>query len=389
MLVNGDDILFWCPDLVSYETWKSQVTLAGLSPSLGKNYISYNQAKRGARQPLVINSELFFVKCSRTEQQLPGHYSLSVKPPLLNLRLATGREYDYSPEAQEQSIFGTHLHQRDAIRTRAFDLIKGYDRETQDHLMSLFIRTNYPMLKRFPEGMNWFIHPTCGGIGLPVTRKVTLSPEQRKIAGFMALDPDQVIARKISMGSVMPVYLDQALKAHRQRERTLSVVKLFEEVKICDLCPSECSSLSSGSDTSITSGSSRTSCLCEIEDFDDYVFEVDWAKAVEEQERREQIINKLEKGSIAPSGSDDQIASYGRGEVGDPSMIWLSLLSHYFEHGTITLSDKGDRFRETFFNRFEKAKLESRKHWAQPLSFRKCVMGVSGRVVYPIRPTMV
>lgn len=68
VLVNGDDVSFFCPDEEFYETWSRKVSSAGFKKSLGKNYRS--------RQFVTINSKMFLV--IPMKKDLLGHHTSRV-----------------------------------------------------------------------------------------------------------------------------------------------------------------------------------------------------------------------------------------------------------------------------------------------------------------------
>jgi hypothetical protein len=179
LLVNGDDILFWCPSVEAYARWKETVSRAGLKPSVGKNYTSDSF--------LVINSQIWSVKRSIDffGQEIWVNTGLL---PSMNLGLLFGTTKSESSHSMEKALFGSHEAQRDSLNLRAHDWVAGYP-EDQDMMMSVFIQYWKSTLKSVPKEVSWWVHPSYGGLGLPVTREVEITDRQRKLAAYLHLAP--------------------------------------------------------------------------------------------------------------------------------------------------------------------------------------------------------
>lgn len=290
MLINGDDVLFWCPSMQYYEFWKVCTGSFGLKPSLGKNYVS--------NRFLVINSQLASVK---RVVDFYGRQTWTVNEmvPTLNLGLLYGTAKSGSAHEAEKSLFGTHQCQMDSLRQRAEDFIGGFP-SLRDEMMSVWIKYWTPVLNKFPQGMSWFIHPSLGGIGLPVTREVTITDRQRKLAGKILLDSSPDGARLLQGISMpLPAFVDCFSRELSDRYKKLG------------------------------------------------------AKFVED-------------------GREDD-SSWGQ-------------LNHYLSHGFDETDPEGFSRFVLSWNRLWKS---SARHWADPLSFRKCVAGLSrpkgldGTILYP------
>jgi hypothetical protein len=189
MLVNGDDILFWCPGRDSYERWKEMTALAGFKASIGKNYCSDSY--------LVINSEISRIK-RNVDYFGSETWELVQKLPSLNFGLLFGTVKSGSSHALEKTLYGTHEAQRDSLNMRAHDWVEGYP-EDRDLMMCVFLKYWKALLHSVPKEMSWWVHPRFGGLGLPVTRTVTITERQRKLAAYLWVEGDTLggIARPV------------------------------------------------------------------------------------------------------------------------------------------------------------------------------------------------
>jgi len=198
MLVNGDDILFWCPGKDEYAYWKEMVTSAGLKPSLGKNYCS--------DEYLVINSEISRIK-KCIDWFGSEQWILVERLPSLNFGLLFGTTKSGSSHHMEKTVYGSHDLQRDSLRMRAHDWIAGYP-EDQDLLMSVFISYWKDLLHSVPKEMSWWVHPKFGGLGLPVTRNVEITGRQRKLAAYLWTTGDSLKG----LGQPIPEFTDAYMR---------------------------------------------------------------------------------------------------------------------------------------------------------------------------------
>jgi hypothetical protein len=192
LLVNGDDILFWCPSKDAYRRWKAWTEMAGLKPSIGKNYTSSKY--------LIINSQIFGIRKS-IDFFGAEVWENTGDLPCMNFGLLTGEVKSGSSHAAEKTMFGTHELQRDSFRQRAHDWCDGFP-EDRDLMNNVFINQNREVLRGLPEGISWWVHPRLGGLGLPVTREVNITTAQRKLAAMLYLDPSH---RDSVKGLTMPL----------------------------------------------------------------------------------------------------------------------------------------------------------------------------------------
>jgi len=204
MLVNGDDILFWCPDMAAYGRWKDLVTVAGLKPSLGKNYCS--------DEYLIINSEVARI---RKNVDFWGQevWQLIGKLPSVNLGLLFGTTKSESSHALEKTIYGSHEMQRDSLRQRATDFVDGYP-EDRDLMLSVFVNYWNSTLKAVPKEVSWWVHPRYGGLGLPVTREVEITERQRKLAAHLHVSQGAEHGPTIKgLAQPLPEFTEACMKA--------------------------------------------------------------------------------------------------------------------------------------------------------------------------------
>ncbi|ACF16360.1 putative RNA dependent RNA polymerase [Ourmia melon virus] len=171
ILVNGDDILFRCPER-TIPFWTRMVTIAGLSPSPGKNFVSYRYCQ--------LNSELYDMSGSRAE------YLPFIKANLIYGTLARGCERKRAADL----CYGDTTTEGGTFGHRARALIKGFGPDMQDRLMSRFLHSIKGFLEKIPE-VSWFIHPRYGGLGLPLTRPVTHNPYHLRIAAYLSCGGEQ------------------------------------------------------------------------------------------------------------------------------------------------------------------------------------------------------
>jgi hypothetical protein len=220
MLINGDDILFWCPSMDAYGRWKEMVTAAGLKPSLGKNYTS--------DRFLVINSQIWEVM-RRVDYFGQNSYVLKSSLPTVNLGLYYDVQKSQSSHGAEKTLFGSHIMQRDSFRELATDWINGYP-EDRDGMLSLLLRKRKDFLDQLPTGMSWWCHPKLGGLGLPVTREVTITNRQRKLAGllFLEQDPTKRWQMMPSLQSPLPAFVDVAMRDFSRVAKALHVTYSYE-----------------------------------------------------------------------------------------------------------------------------------------------------------------
>jgi hypothetical protein len=213
-LVNGDDVLLWLPDDgPSYDRWKHLTSKCGLVPSMGKNYTS--------RSHVIINSEIWKIH-HNADYFGQTYWAIDEKLPLLNLGLLYGESKSESPLAREKTMFGSHHMQRDSIGQRCRDFVdSAFDK---DKACSLFIKKNKTDLDQLPREVNWFVHPSLGGLGFPVTREVEIPHVHRKIAGlFWHADIPEVRNLSITYRQPLPDFVESVMACQMRAERQLGV----------------------------------------------------------------------------------------------------------------------------------------------------------------------
>jgi hypothetical protein len=171
MLINGDDALFKLP-LDQYGAWKQMVSDCGLSPSLGKNYISNDF--------IMLNSELWWIDWSEFSGLRTGRFL-----PFVNLGLLSGRSKVLSDSRKENPGAAD-------IVSNCCSLLRGWEGEYHDQLLSYFISANRAAIESvcYPK-QNWFLPRQLGGLGLPrpKSREVKLTRGQRKLASNLFAHP--------------------------------------------------------------------------------------------------------------------------------------------------------------------------------------------------------
>jgi hypothetical protein len=163
MLINGDDLLMRLPDGY-YDAWKSFVLVAGLTPSVGKNYVS--------KSFVIINSTLFQQNDSMLGQsnfQEEPYINSGLLHPVVNSRNSLSNDH-FSLDPQVWDL-GQVSHR----------LVKGFSPEVQDRMMSIYIGdpTVRGLLGGINGGISYYASKTLGGVGLKATRGGLLSPEQQ------------------------------------------------------------------------------------------------------------------------------------------------------------------------------------------------------------------
>lgn len=178
--------------------------------SLGKNYTSEDW--------LVINSEIW--KIGRSVDFFGRRIWISHGVvPYVNLGLLYGEQKQQTRVAErhsdaERSMFGSHAMQDDSWAARARDFVRGLP-DKKDEMLSWWIEVNRKLLSSVPEGMSWFVHPSLGGLGLPVTREVTITEGQRKLAAALWVEPSSELYHLMHPVRRLPqpAFLDRYLSA--------------------------------------------------------------------------------------------------------------------------------------------------------------------------------
>jgi hypothetical protein len=174
--VNGDDVFLTLP-VSGYGFWKRMVSLVGLTPSPGKNYVCPDLA--------VMNSDLFSIK------RFPHHCEVERIP---TLRLNLLRVTQTAGCERRRFLFREDevLAHGKSLKGRAEELIRGWDDGMQVYLMRKFIRYARPILDTLPP-VSWWLPVRRGGLGLPRVSSVRpegLGMHHLRLAAWLAcLDP--------------------------------------------------------------------------------------------------------------------------------------------------------------------------------------------------------
>jgi hypothetical protein len=166
LVVNGDDVGMIL-EKDRYENWCKVVTAIGLSPSVGKNYLS--------RDFLIMNSELRIA----TIQQ-DGHVVWK-RQGFLNQSLLFSMEKKGTEAGRDNRpyLFPTDLG---AICSQ---LLEFEDLRTQKIWRKWFCDWHADVLKQLVPGISRFLSPDLGGAGIPILdSEVTL--EERRVAAAIA-----------------------------------------------------------------------------------------------------------------------------------------------------------------------------------------------------------
>lgn len=220
IMTNGDDILFFCTK-EEYVVWQRFVKAAGLSPSIGKNYLSQDfmminselrtiprnwfspwidLTKGYKAYPVFIESGYegtLYKVCIHPEDrrwkkgvcQRPGRWHayfsdtsdlsglfLSVTPlePTLNDGLPIYRPYvnlgllraveRKGPDAGKSMLNKLAYPE---LGPRACALTYGFSEPTRSGLIRKFVHNHRSILARVPLGCGWHIGSSLGGVGIP------------------------------------------------------------------------------------------------------------------------------------------------------------------------------------------------------------------------------
>jgi len=188
MLVNGDDLLTTI-DQEDYDEWWTMVSICGLEPSLGKNYVSKDFA--------MLNSQIYL-----QGRDLFGCHAYWERVPYVNLGLLRG---------QSKVLGDTRRADRDEILSSdlvssASFLLEGFSGDQRERLFSLWISLNLDKIKSvtFP-GQNWFIPQQLGGLGLPLPQGFSVTRGQGKLASFLRSTKD--LEQVPTLSAPKPTYL--------------------------------------------------------------------------------------------------------------------------------------------------------------------------------------
>jgi len=183
-LVNGDDVIFTIPS-AQYQVWVRNVTSAGLSPSIGKNYVS--------RRYGVINSQLY--DCGKFWDLASSEVVVS-QVPILKLNLVHCAQHDSTERRTDANLFiGEALRHGKTLEGRMQELVKGWDVEMRDKLLKRAYHYAKPLLAILPP-VSWVLPKCLGGLGLPATSDHKVSDLHLKLAS-MILCLDQETRREV------------------------------------------------------------------------------------------------------------------------------------------------------------------------------------------------
>lgn len=183
--VNGDDILFCLPP-GEYHSWKIAVTVAGLTPSVGKNYVSRDYA--------VLNSDLFLLpedwdrpETALNIKDIPRRGPRRV--PTIKMNLLRGTQDVHCERRSGVNLFcGQELAHGKTLAGRMEELIRGFHPEMADRLINRCVRWVRPVLTALPP-VSWWTARDKGGLGLPVTRNVDIAIHHRRLAAHLTCRP--------------------------------------------------------------------------------------------------------------------------------------------------------------------------------------------------------
>jgi hypothetical protein len=177
-LVNGDDVIFTIPS-GQYQTWVRNVTNAGLSPSIGKNYVS--------RRYGVINSQLF--DCGEDWDSYEKEIQVE-HVPLLKMNLVQCGQHVTTERRKDASLFiGEALRHGKTLEGRMKELIQGWDHEFQQKLLKRAYRYAKEHLDLLPP-VSWVLPKSLGGLGLPMTDDHSVSDHHLRIASLILCKDD-------------------------------------------------------------------------------------------------------------------------------------------------------------------------------------------------------
>lgn len=175
MKVNGDDILFPLPP-GEYQEWCHDVTRAGLSPSVGKNYVS--------RRIAVINSEIYDLDPDWDR----GRCEVS-KIPYVNLGLLRYVQEHGRGDDCQAFLKDNHVS---TLRERLLSATEGWKPEFADKLISYALNQNSQILSRIPP-VSWWVAEEYGGLGLPSFREVHIPEHHLKLAAAFTMVDQRLI----------------------------------------------------------------------------------------------------------------------------------------------------------------------------------------------------
>jgi len=215
ILINGDDAGFVLKRSY-YQEWWRLVTLAGLEPSLGKNYIS--------REFIMLNSELHLAKTGLFPQ--PAYFKYV---PFVNFGLISG----------QSKVLGDTRLADDSVRVKrvekiayledydissvAGEIVRGFDSSMADEIISWYLTQSKDKIQAAQYTHNpqsWFLPKQLGGMGIPSYRPRKLTRGQSKLAHYLSVCPakDYNIPGSLLVEPKKPFYT----KLAEEQERKIS-----------------------------------------------------------------------------------------------------------------------------------------------------------------------
>jgi hypothetical protein len=189
LLVNGDDCVFPV-DMAGYRFWQKVGSMSGLSPSVGKVYLSRNF--------LNIDSTTY-VYTPRTNEVLAdeefGFWRSFYRVPLVRLGLILGVKRStvggpVKPESNSEIVLGEGY---DSLGSRHQTLMAESPKECLLAVHLMFLRKNREILEWCRERhLPWYVPKCYGGVGLcpmpSLSPKFAPSLTDRKIVTAMVLE---------------------------------------------------------------------------------------------------------------------------------------------------------------------------------------------------------
>jgi len=210
VLVNGDDILFSGKEALVRE-WKRVASHCGLSPSVGKNYVS--------RDFFCMNSQLYLV---RDLAWSPVRQVTRVGFTNLSLILG-GNVKKSSSGGDTRPLWATAAEVSEKIRV-------GLKPDVANRALLSFLAVRGCELRSCPKGMNWFYPRELGGLGIRPVPGWTMrtTPLQAKVARALTLPQnaiDNTRARIWPVESELPYYAEASLRTLSKMKDWISVTR--------------------------------------------------------------------------------------------------------------------------------------------------------------------
>jgi len=217
--VNGDDILFTLP-LTSYDTWSDWVTVAGLAPSVGKNYTS--------REYCMINSKLFRLPW---DWDIPSSYVQHPRLgpqliPQLNLGLIRGGKSVLSGDLLSALRKKPVPWSAGQITDTMWEAVEGWDEKMASRIVSTAIRYVRPVLDSLPQ-VSWFVSRDKGGLGFPCFDTSRISEHHLRLAAWLDCLQDKSRREQYKLGFCRkgaPAFSSSAIEVEMQILERLRVV---------------------------------------------------------------------------------------------------------------------------------------------------------------------